>query len=85
MLTKDKITAEELYQALKNVKVGKDVCQYSLKKCEELVPLINEVRDLKEQKNAVILVHSYVTPEIIYGVGDYVGDSYALSKNAMET
>ncbi|MCA9398490.1 MAG: quinolinate synthase NadA [Candidatus Omnitrophica bacterium] len=85
MLTKDKITAEELYQALKNVKVGKDVCQYSLKKCEELVPLINEIRDLKEQKNAVILVHSYVTPEIIYGVGDYVGDSYALSKNAMET
>lgn len=78
-------TAQQLYEILKNIKVGGSVCQYSLKKCEEFVPLINEISDLKEAKNAVVLVHSYVTPEIIYGVGDYIGDSYALSKNAMET
>ena len=85
MLTAQHTTAEQLYETLKNIKVGGTVCTYSLKKCEELTPLINEINELKEQKNAVILVHSYVSPEIIYGVGDYVGDSYALSKNALET
>ena len=85
MITADKMTAEGLYQRLKNIKVGGNVCHYSLRKCEELVPLINEINELKEKKNAVVLVHTYVSPEIIYGVGDYVGDSYALSKNAMET
>lgn len=86
MLTHDHaMTADELYDILKDVKMGGQVCTYSQQKCAELVPLINEINYLKKQKNACILVHSYVTPEIIYGVGDYVGDSYILSKNAMET
>ncbi len=85
ILTQDKITADELYDVLKDVKVGGQVCQYSHKKCEELTPLINEIKALKREKNACVLVHSYVTPDIIYGVGDYVGDSYYLSKKAMET
>jgi quinolinate synthase len=83
--TVERITAEGLHQTLKNIKVGGTVCHYSLKKCEEFVPIINEIRALKEEKNAIVLVHSYVSPEIVYGVGDFVGDSYALSKNAMET
>lgn len=85
MLTAQCITAEQLHETLKNIKVGGSVCHYSLRKCGELAPIINEINELKEERNAVILVHSYVSPEIIYGVGDYVGDSYALSKNALDT
>ncbi len=84
-MLKTKITAQQLFEKLKNIKIGGTVCQYSLKKCEELVPLINEINELKEEKNAVILAHSYISPEIIYGVSDFVGDSYKLSKDALST
>jgi quinolinate synthase len=84
-MLKTHFTAEALFDKLKNIKVGGTVCHYSLKKCAELVPIINEINDLKEEKNAVILAHSYISPEIIYGVADFVGDSYKLSKDAMTT
>ena len=84
-MLKTQITAELLYERLKNIKLGASVCQYSLRKCEEFVPLVNEINELKEQKNAVILAHSYISPEIIYGVADFVGDSYKLSRDALST
>jgi quinolinate synthase len=53
--------------------------------CEKLARLISEINELKKEKSMAILAHSYVTPEITFGVADYSGDSYQLSKNAMET
>ena len=45
-------------------------------------PVIAEINRLKREKNAVILAHNYMTPEIFHGVGDYVGDSLGLAREA---
>lgn len=44
--------------------------------------LIQEINQLKRERDAVILAHNYMTPEIFHGVGDYVGDSLGLAKEA---
>src|ERR1700739_4901298 len=48
-------------------------------------PLIAEINRLKKLKNAVILAHNYMTPEIFHGVGDFVGDSLGLAREAART
>jgi quinolinate synthase len=48
-------------------------------------PLIAEINRLKRVKNAVILAHNYMTPEIFHGVGDYVGDSLGLAREAAKS
>jgi quinolinate synthase len=53
--------------------------------CRLIAPLTLEINRLKRQRNAVILAHSYQTPDIIYGVADHVGDSYGLSKIAAQS
>ena len=52
---------------------------------EEILILINEINNLKKVKNAILLGHNYMTPDIFYGVSDLVGDSLYLSKKAAET
>jgi quinolinate synthase len=49
------------------------------------LPLIEEINSLKKEKNAVILGHNYMTPDVFFGVSDIVGDSLYLSKMAAET
>ena len=50
-----------------------------------LAPYIDEVLRLKKERNAVILAHNYMTPDIFHGVADIRGDSLALAREAMET
>lgn len=46
--------------------------------------LIEEIKQLKEEKNAIILAHVYQIGEV-QDIADYVGDSLDLSKKAVDT
>ena len=70
--------AIRLHEKLENV-------GWSKSDCELIAPLTLEINQLKHKKNAVILAHSYQTPDIMYGVADFLGDSYALSVKAQQT
>jgi quinolinate synthase len=45
---------------------------------------IDAILALKRERNAVILAHNYMTPEIFHCVSDIVGDSLALAREAMK-
>ena len=45
-------------------------------------PKIKAINELKKVRNAVLLAHNYMTPEIFHCVGDIRGDSLALAKEA---
>ena len=59
--------------------------QYSREHWETLAPYIYEINHLKAEKNAVILAHNYMTPDIFYGVGDITGDSLMLAQKAAQS
>lgn len=44
---------------------------------------VDAILRLKRERNAVILAHNYMTPEIFHGVSDIVGDSLALAREAV--
>ncbi|MBU2573182.1 MAG: quinolinate synthase NadA [Elusimicrobia bacterium] len=43
------------------------------------------INRLKKEKKAVICAHVYQTPDIICGIGDFVGDSYKLADDSRKT
>jgi quinolinate synthase len=47
-------------------------------------PYVLEINRLKKERNAFILAHNYMTPEIYHGIADYVGDSLQLAIKATE-
>ncbi|MCB1148127.1 MAG: quinolinate synthase NadA, partial [Leptospiraceae bacterium] len=64
-------------QAYANTKTAEELA--------ETETLIEEIEALKKEKNAVILGHNYMTPDVFWGVSDFTGDSLELSRLAMES
>src|SRR5690606_12031349 len=46
------------------------------------LPWIDAIERLKRERNAIIMAHSYQSPEIFHGVADVTGDSLALAQAA---
>ncbi len=47
-------------------------------------PYIKAINELKVKRNAVILAHNYMTPQIFHCVADIIGDSLQLAKEAVK-
>ncbi len=50
-----------------------------------IAPLVHGINTLKKQRNAVVLAHNYMTPDVFRLVGDFQGDSLQLAREAAHT
>jgi quinolinate synthase len=48
-------------------------------------PIIRAINQIKRRRNAVVLAHNFMTPEIFHCVADFVGDSLQLAREAAKT
>jgi len=48
-------------------------------------PIVDEIEQRKRERNAIVLAHNYMTPDIFHGVADLTGDSLALARLAADT
>lgn len=76
--------ANRLYGFLQHVSKSK-TAKWTLQDCLQAAPYTLAINRFKQEKNAVILAHSYTTPDLVYGVADFRGDSYELALKARES
>ncbi len=57
---------------------------YIIEDIDKNINLVDEINRLKKEKNAIVLSHYYVTPEL-QDIADFVGDSLQLANKAAET
>lgn len=76
--------ADRLLRALLHVDCEPQGRPWNYERCRAIAPLTLEINRLKRERDAVLLAHSYVEPEITYGVADFRGDSYQLSLKARD-
>lgn len=69
------LTAADLYQKVEHVIPSVEWAT--------MADDVDAILRLKRERNAVILAHNYMTPEIFHGVSDIVGDSLALAREAV--
>ena len=58
---------------------------YRQEDCDTIAPLTYEINRLKIEKNALILGHHYMTPDITLGIADYAEDALGLVKRAEQS
>ncbi len=76
--------AQRLYERLRRVSKS-PTQQWTLGDCVAMAPYTMAINRFKKEQNAVILAHSYTTPDLVYGVADYRGDSYELALRARDS
>lgn len=75
--------AERLFALLSTITNFKTKEKFSYEDCLKIAPLSLRINQLKQKNDALILAHYYCTPDIVYGIADFKGDSYALASKAV--
>lgn len=76
--------AHRLYGLLRYVSKNK-AQKWTYEDCLQMAPYTLSIQQFKKEQNAVILAHSYTTPDLVYGVADYSGDSFQLAQKAQQS